>query len=202
MDPQALLEAALGLTPGTLSMFTGPMGTPMTGNWLQQLLGLSGGSGFSGGLNALLGGMGGSSSNPAITGLLRLIASGMMLPYANKGESSIENAMTLLQDPAKFVSNVRTLAGGMNTDLINTLKSMGEGAAAESGLGQSAGAVSSAVAKAAAPYEEENLQTSQGTLMQQIEAMLSGGNLIGSPYMNLAQMFTGGGGGINPGVNW
>jgi hypothetical protein len=130
-------------------------------------------------------------SNP-MTGLLRLISGASMLPFAGQGETAINKGMNLLENPAAFASLFRSLAKPLNAKLVNSLKQIGGGEAAEAGLGQSAGAIASATDKVAAPYVQGNLENAQQTAMAQIAEMLQSGNLPGSPYANIARMFTGG----------
>src|ERR1700734_636168 len=75
-------------------------------------------------------------SNP-MTGLLKLVAGGSMIPFAMKGESAIDQGMSLLQDPSKFMSLVSSLAKPLNKNLVKAVQSGAQGSAAEAGLGQS-----------------------------------------------------------------
>lgn len=136
----------------------------------------------------------GGAIDPAdpLTGILRMIAGGFQIPFAQQGEGAINKGLNVLENPAQFTGLVKNLAMPLNADLVRSLKQMAEGTVAESGLGQSPGAVASAVAKAAAPYENARIDTSMNTAMQQMMALLSSGNLPGSPYANIAKMFTGG----------
>jgi hypothetical protein len=147
-----------------------------------------------GGLNpGLLTSVGGAldPSNPLV-GLLKMISGASMLPFASQGEGAINQGMSLLQNPAAFMGLVKRLAQPLNKQLVRTVQQGAQGSAAEAGLGQSAGAIASGTAKALAPYEESNLQNAQGTALQQIQEMLANANKFGSPYANIANMFTGG----------
>jgi hypothetical protein len=132
-------------------------------------------------------------SNP-MTGLLRLVAGVSQLPFASQGQSAINKGLNLLENPSAFMGLVKSLAKPLNKQLVQTVQQGAQGSAAEAGLGQAAGAIASGTAKALAPYEESNLQNAQGTALQQIQQLLANANLPGSPYANIAKMFTGGGG--------
>jgi hypothetical protein len=182
-----------------IQMLFGGMATPasaptMTPAMLAQL-GLTPGSPAGGSNPGVITKLGGllDPSNP-MAGLLKLISGASMLPFASQGEGAINQGMSLLQNPAAFMGLVKRLAQPLNKQLVRTVQQGAQGSAAEAGLGQASGAIASGTAKALAPYEESNLQNAQGTALQQIQEMLAGSNLFGSPYAKIAQMFTGAGG--------
>jgi len=192
MNPilQAIL-AALGTGGGGLF---GGLNTPASGGGLSPAilaqLGITApvaAGGANPGILTQLGQM----LNPAnpMAGLLQLVSGGAMLPFASKGESSIENVMSFLSNPQKFANLFKQIAAPMNKTLVKTLQSEGEGAAAESGLGQSAGAVSSAVAKAAAPYVQQNISAAPGNALNLLQQQMAGASQFGSPYAAIARMF-------------
>ncbi len=178
---------------------------PMLAPFLQQIMGGAAGAGGGGGAGpvTLPWGQSGSGSFAAPGGgmdfasmlptIMKMIAGNQMLPYANQGESAINQGMGMLTDPSKFMGLVTRLSTPLNAQLVKAVQQGAQGSAAEAGLGQSAGAVSSATARALAPYEQANQQNAQGNAMAIIQQMLASANEFGSPYKDLMNLFPGGG---------
>jgi hypothetical protein len=181
---------------------------PMLMPLLQQMMGggagaggaAGGGYGGVGAAGAPGGGMaGGMDMSSLMQMIMKMQAGQSQVPYANQSEGAINQGMGLLQNPSKFMGLTTHLAAPLNAQLVKAVQQDAQGGAAEAGLGQSAGAVASATAKALAPYEQSNQQNAQGTAMNMIQQMLASANQFGSPYRNLMNLFggsaAGGGGG-------
>ena len=130
-------------------------------------------------------------ANP-LAGLLKMISGFSMLPFANQQENIINHGINLLQNPQAFMGQYRALARPLNRELVRSVQQGAQGSAAEAGLGQSAGAIASATAKALAPYQQENVYHTEDLAMNQIQDLLRSAMMPGSPYARLAGMFGGG----------
>lgn len=201
MDPSMLLMLLPMLMPILQQMMGGGAGgggtSPATMAQLQQ-------AGFSPSVLANIGitpgaGGGGSSSGgmdfaSMMPSIMKMMAGVSQVPYANQGESAIDQGMGMLTDPSKFMGLVTHLSTPLNAQLVKAVQSGAQGSAAEAGLGQSAGAVSSATARALAPYEQANQENAQQTAMSMIQQMLGNAQQFGAPYKNLMNLFGGSGG--------